>query len=251
MNKPTSDASSLDSLQSIGDDELLEQIDRLSREIANQSSDSGSPGMVCKTASEAARVLGVAPATFAKWIDEPGFPGKRGGNNQRSAEWPIDEIKAWRRAKYGTGEDGTQSDLRRRKLLAEIETREAKLRRELGKVIELDAAVSAFAQAVAAARSKLEDIPERIAARIPATRPKLRRRVAEIARREIRLILVELADTTLGMDDEEEADDHHRRANRERSKPERAKKAGRGHGRRMASGRKTATRQVGRKGSAA
>lgn len=161
---------------------------------------------VCTTMAEAAVVLGVTTATLDKWMADPSFPGKRGTRGRAAASFPIGEIRQWRERKYGTsrasGDAGSES--RQRKAAAEAALKELEFERRAGSLIERERAESIYVATVSTARSLLEDLPQRIAASLPATRPKLRRKVESLARRCVMQVLDALAGD---LDKQEEADE--------------------------------------------
>ena len=83
---------------------------------------------------------------------------------------------------------------------------EAGLRVQRGEVVMVEDAVGLFVRSISDARSKLEEIPERLIDGLPASMPRARRLVARIARREVRRVLIEVADVAMRLLDSGPAD---------------------------------------------
>lgn len=185
-----------DSLLSFASDEEREQIAALLRELGDSAAPGGvDDGLVCTTMAEAAVALGVTTATLDKWMADPTFPGKRGTRGRAAASFPIAQIRRWREEKFGVsqanGDAGSES--RQRKAAAEAALKELEFERRAGSLIEREKAESIYAATISTARSLLEELPHAIAALIPASRPKLRRKVERDARRRIMRVLDALA----------------------------------------------------------
>lgn len=196
-----------ESLLSFASDEERAEIAALLREIdGDRPAVASDDGRVCTTMAEAAVALGVTTATLDKWMADPTFPGKRGTRGRAAASFPIGEIRQWRERKYGTsrtsGDAGSES--RQRKAAAEAALKELEFERRAGALIERERAEAIYVATVSTARSLLEDLPQRIAAALPATRPKLRRKVESLARRCVLQVLDALAGD---LDKQEEADE--------------------------------------------
>ena len=205
--KPEPSSCSDESLLSFASAEERELIAALLRET--QAETPGAAGAeddrVCTTMAEAAVVLGVATATLDKWMADPTFPGKRGERGRAAASFPIGEIRRWREEKFGTtrasGDAGSES--RQRKAAAEAALKELEFERRAGALIERTQAEAIYASSVATARSLLEELPYVLAALVPATRPKLRRKIEARSRRHVLLVL----DALSGELDKQESDD--------------------------------------------
>lgn len=206
---PERSSSSPESLLTYASDDDRRLIAELLAEIQG-TEDSSAPAandLVAKTMAEASHALGVSTATLDKWLADPTFPGKRGTRGAATGSFPIDEIRRWREAKYGRG-DGARVDesgqARQRKQQAEAALKELQLERLAGSLVDREQAEAIFAATVATARSLLEELPEVLAAGLPANRPKLRRKVSAMARRHVLRVLDALAADLKDEESEEE-----------------------------------------------
>lgn len=202
-----------ESLLSFASAEQRQQIAALLRELGDaESPGAADDGLTCTTMAEAAVALGVTTATLDKWMADPTFPGKRGARGRAAASFPIAQIRKWREEKFGTsrasGDAGSES--RQRKAAAEAALKELEFERQAGGLIDRGQAESIYSATVSTARSLLEELPQVIAASLPASRPKLRRKVESLARRHVLRVLDALAgDLAKGeeSDDSEDADE--------------------------------------------
>lgn len=191
-------SSSLASLLSCATDEERSQIEAIMRDLSPPETIAAErpSGRICKTMAEASVALGVTTATLNKWQQHDDFPGKRGARGGAYASYPVDEILRWRAEKFGAARGGaadTTADARRRKQQAEAALKELELERRAGNLIDSEQAESIYVGTVSTARSLLEELSDVIAAAIPPTKPKLRRKMSSVARRHVRRVLDALA----------------------------------------------------------
>jgi|GEM_PF-5408702 len=150
------------------------------------------PEQIATTAAEAAAALGISHDRFNRWVTEPGFPGKPGRPGCREAYFPIEQIRAWRAARYGTGEGNGKADsrmntLRERKLEIEAQRSELAYERELGKILDLDDMTRYCEFSIATAKSVLDQLADRVDARLPAKlAPKIRARIRAVIERSLK-----------------------------------------------------------------
>ena len=199
-----------ESLLNFASDEEREQIAALLRELNGTESPSGADdGLVCTTMAEAAVALGVTTATLDKWMADPTFPGKRGARGRASASFPVAEIRKWREERFGAGRASGDagSESRQRKAAAEAALKELEFERRAGGLIDRGQAESIYSATVSTARSLLEELPQVIAASLPASRPKLRRKVESLARRHVLRVLDALAGDLAKQEESDDSED--------------------------------------------
>jgi len=117
---------------------------------------------VVKSMAAVARHFGVNERTVKNWRAQRGMPGE----NQC---WDLDEIAAWRESEFAedTSAEALQAEravLQTRKLEADVELRELKLRQAQGRVLEVDEVAGSLLPYVHTIRAQLSQLPERLAA---------------------------------------------------------------------------------------
>lgn len=150
------------------------------------------------TLKEVAKAFGVSYDTVKKEWRAAGMPGKPG-------DYRLDEIRRWKVARSRDQSIEAEDELteallklKARKLAAEVRVKEADAeKRELanreakGELIDKRAEQQLFSQLILAARARLLTIPETLMPRFPRAQ---RTELAEEVRRQIELVLTEMAD---------------------------------------------------------
>lgn len=192
---------------------------------------------VARSIGEAARMLGITAQTIRNWLMVPGFPGRSGRPGTFSEGYfPIDEIRRWRDSEIadtGRPAGGTQPsvvdsgpvdgagestaaeksetvkwmDLKRQSQaeIAHIESQHAKIKlaEKLGTIVDADDVRRLIMRFVAGSKAILEEMPDRVLARLPSemsegTRRLIRDEVANC----VRLAAATLAEMRSGDTDE-------------------------------------------------
>jgi len=148
-------------------------------------------GKVVATIADAAVELAVNERTLKSWLKLPGFPGRPGEQGRHQAgRFPIDTIRTWRAAYFGTGEGGEFAAAR---LTDRREgARSKRLKNDLleGRLYYREDVERNAAELTTRIAGRLEELPTELAAELPAKdRPRLKRRLAE----RVRAILLEFA----------------------------------------------------------
>lgn len=183
---------------------LLAEINQPSEATPEQAGDD----RICKTQGELAAALGVSVAAVSQWVLDPTFPGKPGVRGKAEAHFPVGEIRRWREQRSGasSGKDRAANESTQRKRAAEAALKELEFERRAGRLVDRDQAESIYAATVATARSLLEELPDVLASSFPADRPKLRKRIANVARRHVHKVLDALAGDLLKQEESEAAE---------------------------------------------
>jgi predicted DNA-binding transcriptional regulator AlpA len=165
-------------------------------------------GVVACTMAEAALLLGVSKRVFADWATEPAFPGKPGTTGKRDGYFPIAEIEAWRASRFGAdarsgaADDGERA-VRRQMLEIDRDRKLAELERDvLGTLIDAEETTRFIAFVVATAKGVLQELPDRVLARLPGKLPmKLRKLIRKVVLTVVRETLEHLTQLVKGDDD--------------------------------------------------
>jgi phage terminase Nu1 subunit (DNA packaging protein) len=134
------------------------------------------PDQVVTTRDEAARLMQVSTRVFATWLTDPTFPGKAGTPGRRDGYFPIGAIRAWHLQTHGGDRRSGQTDAelaatRRLKSQIECDQAQVELEKELGTIGDT-AKMEAFCRrVVAAVKSQLDELADRVNARLPAKFP--------------------------------------------------------------------------------
>ena len=113
------------------------------------------------TRAEAAAALGVAPARINRWVQD-GAPVAVRGSRGHSAMYDLDALKAWRDARARPDEPDVGLSLgeaRARLACAQAEKWERENLRRRGELVEREHAVYEGRTAIAAAKTKLLQVP--------------------------------------------------------------------------------------------
>ena len=132
--------------------------------------------LIARTIGEASILLGVSTRTLAAWCTEPGFPGTPGGPGKQDGDFPIAAIRDWHLATHAratNGKDDDEETLRTRRLKQQIEVDHAQvdLEKELQTIGDTLAWEQFCRRVVAAAKAQLEELPDRVNARLPGKLP--------------------------------------------------------------------------------
>lgn len=171
-----------------------------------------SADQVARTTAEAAKLCGVSKRVFADWMTEPGFPGKPGGPGRRDGYFPIGAIETWRAARFGAdGRSGPVDDgeraIRREILEIDRDRKRAELERDvLGTLIDAEANTQFIAFLCATAKGVLQELPDRLLAKLPAMSDKRRRIIRKETAAVIREVLEIFAQLVKGDDDAKDDD---------------------------------------------
>jgi hypothetical protein len=148
---------------------------RKPRVSGHQPSAAAPPALIARTIGEAAAHLGVSLRTLAAWCTEPGFPGQPGGPGRQDGNFPIAAIRTWHLAMHGGSrsreEDAETLAARRLKTLIEVDQAQVDLEKDLGTIGDAEAWADFCRRVVAAAKAQLEELPDRVNARLPAKLP--------------------------------------------------------------------------------
>jgi phage terminase Nu1 subunit (DNA packaging protein) len=160
------------------------------------------PEAIATTREEAARLLRVNLRTLAGWLTEPGFPGKAGTPGRRDGYFPIEQIEAWRAARFAhapaAASDET-SRLRQKKLGFEVDEAQLDLETKLGTLLDKEQTAQLIERVIATAKAQLEEFPDQVDALLPAKAgPRLRSKVRRAAAKKIRQVLRTLAELVAG-----------------------------------------------------
>lgn len=160
---------------------------------------------VCTTRADAANEIGVNLRTLAEWLNDPTFPGKAGSPGRADSYFPIDQIRAWRAAKFGTAGGGNDelTQLRAARLRTQVEREQLELARELGSIVDFDDVRNLLENGVATAKSILDQLPEQILANLPG---KLDKAIKAKIRELIQTKLEQAYDILEGLSREDEED---------------------------------------------
>lgn len=162
---------------------------------------------IATTREEAARLLRVNLRTLAGWLTEPGFPGKAGAPGRRDGYFPIDQIEAWRAARFGhaeaAGSDQALKALRQKSLGFDVDLKQLDVEERLGTVLDKEQHAQFLERVIATAKAVLEEFPDQLESLLPAkASPKLRRKLRLAADRQVRQVLRTLAELMRGDADE-------------------------------------------------
>lgn len=170
-------------------------------------------GVVARTTAEAAKLLDVSKRVFADWMTEPAFPGKPGSPGRRDGYFPIAEIEAWRAARFGSDSRSGSTDdgeraVRREMLEIDRDRKLAELERDvLGTLIDAEETTRFIEFVVATAKGVLQELPDRVLARMPSRLPaKLRRLIRKVVLSVARETLEHLTQLVKGDDDAKDDD---------------------------------------------
>jgi len=113
------------------------------------------------TRAEAAAALGVAPARINRWVQD-GAPVAVRGSRGHSAMYDLDALKAWRDARARPDQPDVGLSLgeaRARLAKAQAEKWERENLRRMGELVEREHAIYEGRTAIAAAKTKLLQVP--------------------------------------------------------------------------------------------
>ena len=129
------------------------------------------------TRGRAASLLGVTSRTMWDWSREPGFPGRMGSPGRADGHFPIAEIEAWRKQRFGDPADTAASRSTRERMIgARADILELERNKLLGDLIEVETVERLFLRVASGARSVLGQLPDRLCSGAPdEDRPRLRR----------------------------------------------------------------------------
>jgi len=167
---------------------------------------------IARTRPDAANYFGVNLRTLANWLKEPGFPGKAGSPGpDPDGYFPLDEIAAWLEAREGETPAGDTGSYRSRREYARSERELIALERDRKRLIEAEPMERFFERTINNATAVLDQMPDRIEARLPTTltaavRRKIRK-AAEQTVRETREALAELLEGDTDPTDDETDDE--------------------------------------------
>lgn len=166
------------------------------------------PAAIATTRAEAALFLGVNLRTLAGWLTDPTFPGKAGSPGRTDGYFPLDQINAWRAARFGLDHRSTaQTDetaaVKLKKALIEIDREQYEFEKELATILDFETIARANERGIATAKAQLEQLADMVDARLPAaagrkTRKAIRRAVLEC----VEAVCDTLADAAMGDTDQ-------------------------------------------------
>lgn len=151
-----------------------------------------------RSAGEVATHFAVSERTVGSWRRVHGMPGKPG-------RYDLDAIAAWR-AERGVGRKRTQSEERTRLLRIEAALKKQRLRKLRGELVSADELRRVIVRHIHEAKSLLEQLPDRVVARLPDDCRRSRDIVRETARRLVCEACLALADSLLSISSESDAE---------------------------------------------
>lgn len=166
-------------------------------------------GVVARTMAEAAQLLDVSKRVFADWTKEPGFPGKPGTTGKRDGYFPIAEIQAWRVVRFGadarSGSDDSDREVRKDILEIKRDRDLAEFEQFLGTLVDAEQMALFICSRVATAKGVLQELPDRLLARLPSKMsPKLRKQIRKETLEVVREALEHLSELMKGDEDSKE-----------------------------------------------
>ncbi len=148
--------------------------------------------LVVTTKRAVARLFNVRLETVIAWEKTRGMPVRSDGH------YDLYDIMRWYEERQSVKKGGSHNTLAKEKLQLEIATKRLKLQKEAGELVSRAAAESKIETMFALVRTRLQAIPDELAATVPA---KLRAQFVADCGHKIQLILRAMANWG-GIDDE-------------------------------------------------
>lgn len=131
---------------------------------------------IATTRGEAARLLGVSTRTFAEWIKSEGFPGQPGAPGRQDGVFPIEEIQAWRQARFGgdgrsSSDDEKLREARYRKLAIQTDREQVEFEKDLGYILDAQEMADFLARHASMTKAMLEQMADKVETRLPENLP--------------------------------------------------------------------------------